>query len=324
MQKVALVIPVCNEERNLAPLVQSIGQAMAAVDDLDWSLILVDDGSGDGSWGEIERLAQADGRVRGLSLSRNFGKEMALTAGVEAAGQADAVICLDADGEHPPELIPRFIAEWRRGAEIVVGVRIGAQGFGLLKRLGSWLFNALLTRYSDIPVVAGSTDFRLLDRQVVQALKRFPERGRMFRGLIDWMGFHKVMVEFVSPARGNGRPSYNLSKLFTLALNSFTSFSLLPLHITGGLGLLVVVFSILLLVVMVVTDVLGVLDYQTRAYFVVLILLLVGVVLSALGLIALYIGHINTEVMRRPLYIVRRRTDGQEPPPAGGPPPADQ
>ncbi|RJX32288.1 MAG: glycosyltransferase [Desulfarculus sp.] len=320
MQKIVLVIPIYNEEPNLAPLTERIRRVMSTVEGLEWELLLVDDGSHDGSWQEIARLARADGRISGLGLSRNFGKEMALTAGVEAAGEAEAVICLDADGEHPPELIPRFIAEWRRGAEIVVGVRTGAEGFGLLKKLGSWLFNALLARYSDIKVMAGSTDFRLLDCQVVRALKQFPERARMFRGLVDWMGFNKVMVEFVSPARGEGRPSYDLSKLFTLALNSFTSFSLLPLHITGGLGLLVVVFSILLLVVMIVTDVLGVMDYQTRAYFVVFILLLVGVVLSALGLIALYIGHINTEVMRRPLYIVRRSTGGQTPPQHSEPP----
>lgn len=314
-QKLGVVVPVYNEAGNMSALHQRIAAVFdGPLADLDWCLLLVDDGSSDHSWDAIRSLTEAyPEHVTGLCLSRNFGKEMALTAGVEAIGEVDAVICLDADLQHPPEEIPTFVEHWRSGSEIVVGIRETVADYSLVKRLGSMAFYWIMRRCSDVDIPPNSTDFRLLDKKVLAQLCRLQERTRMFRGLIDWLGFRKSYVTFKAPARlDGGRPSYSLRKLSTLAVNSITSFSLLPLRVTGYLGLLVCGLSTLLLLYMVVTDFFDLSLYTARAYIIVILTDLMGVVLCALGMIALYIGHIHTEVVGRPLYIIRDRSGSEQ------------
>jgi dolichol-phosphate mannosyltransferase len=321
-QHIAIVIPVHNEAANIPEVFREVARAFSdALPDCTWEILLVDDGSRDGSWQAIAELARADSRVRGISLSRNFGKEMALTAGLESAGAADAVLCLDADLQHPPSLIPEFVARWRQGAEVVVGIRQKCEDYTLVKRLGSRCFYSIMRRFSDISLQPNSTDFRLMDRKVVENLLRFTERSRMFRGLVDWMGFQRETVEFCAPARANdARPSYSIKKLYALAINSFTSFSLLPLRFTGYVGLVVTAGAGLLLLFMLVTDFLRLNVYTPQAYFLVFNTLLTGITLCALGMIALYIGHIHTEVVGRPPYIISKRTPSATP---TSPPSAD-
>jgi len=256
----------------------------------------------------LRGLAEADSRVHVLDLSRNFGKEIALTAGVHAAESSDAVICIDADLQHPPELIPTLIARWREGYDVVATVRTELERQPLFKRVGSHVFYWLMRRISGVAMVSQTTDFRLYDRRVVQAFMQATERQRMFRGIMDWMGFRRVYVEFQAGARTQGEAGYSYSKLIGLAINSITAFSLWPLRLTGYLGLLITLSSGMLLLWMLGNFLLhGRLDYTPLAMAVVANTFLIGVVLMAIGLVALYIGTIHTEVINRPLYVVRER-----------------
>ncbi|MFU2210876.1 glycosyltransferase family 2 protein [Solidesulfovibrio sp. C21] len=304
--KISLVVPVYNEGKGLCALRDSV---VAVMDGLpyDWDCLFVDDGSRDGSWAVIESLADADPRFKGLMFSRNFGKEMALTAGVEASINADAVICLDADLQHPPEVIPELIAKWEEGYDIVATIREKVADYTLVKKIGSKGFYWFMRRFTDLDLPPNSTDFRLLDKKVVRTLAKFTEGSRMFRGIIDWMGYKKTYISFCAPARSQGEPAYSVKKLFNLAINSFTSFSLVPLRLTGYLGLGIMAVTLPLLVLMVLANWFIGANITPIAFFTVFNTLLIGVVLCALGMMSLYIGHIHTEVVNRPLYIVRCR-----------------
>ena len=305
--KIAVIVPAFNESQNLKPFFDELNQHLEQLDSYFWEIFFVDDGSTDNSWEVIEDLARFDPRIKGVSLSRNFGKEIALTAGVEAVGNVDAVICIDADLQHPPSLIGELVAQWEKGLPCGRHEKEYAIQYSWMRKLGAKLFYFMLNRYSDLKTQAKVTDFRLLDKEVLKVLRTFEERTRFFRGIIDWMGFKKTFVTFSSPARVNGNSAFNFRELVNLAVNSFTSFSLLPLRITGWLGILVLTLSLSVLFYMIVTQFAFSAIYTPLAYFVVFNTLLFGVVLAALGMIALYIGHIHTEVVRRPLYIVQER-----------------
>ena len=301
---IAVVVPACNESKNLKEFLDTINQTTEKLTAYYWEYIFVDDGSSDNTWELIEELAETDPRVRGVSLSRNFGKEIALTAGLELAGDVDALIFIDADLQHPPQVIADMVTQWENGYQIVATHRETIR-YSMTRKLGARLFYFMLNRFSDLEVQPKGTDFRLLDREVLKVLKTFEERTRFFRGLIDWMGFKKTFVTFSAPDRANGESTFKLSNLVLMAINSFTTFSLLPLRITGWLGLTVVSMSLAVLFFMIITQFFFAQVFTPLAYFVVFNTLLFGVVLAALGLIALYIGHIHTEVIRRPLYIVQ-------------------
>ncbi|MFP5222616.1 MAG: glycosyltransferase family 2 protein [Acidobacteriota bacterium] len=305
-KSLAVVVPVFNEAQGLDALHARLRDVLESLP-YDWQIIMVDDGSPDNSWEKIQEIAARDERVKGLMLSRNFGKEMALTAGVELCPDVDAVICIDADLQHPPELIPTLTAKWEEGYEMVATVREAVADYSPMKKLGSRAFYWVMTRFSDLDIPPSSTDFRLLDKKVVRTLLKFTERTRMFRGLIDWMGFRKTYIPFVAPARDTGQVGYSFKKLFNLAVNSFTSFSLLPLRFTGYLGLTIIGVSLLCLFFMMVGNLIWGANYTPMAFFTVFNTFLIGIVLCGLGMVSLYIGHIHTEVVQRPLYIIRER-----------------
>lgn len=311
--KLSLVVPVYNEGRGLYALAERVAAVMDGLP-YAWELVLVDDGSRDDSWDVIAELSARDPRVKGLMLSRNFGKEMALTAGVELAEDPDAVICLDADLQHPPEIIPELVKKWEEGFEIVATIREKVADYSFVKRHGSRAFYWFMRRFTDLDIPPNSTDFRLLDKKVVKTLERFTEGSRMFRGLIDWMGYKKTYLSFCAPARSEGQPAYSLKKLFNLAVNSFTSFSLVPLRFTGYLGLLIVAVTLPLFFFMFAGNALFGMNITALAFFTVFNTFLIGVVLCALGMMSLYIGHIHTEVVNRPLYIVREKAGHWERP----------
>lgn len=306
-RKITFVVPCLNEADNIPALLESVRKTTDKLDNYIWEFVFVDDGSKDDTWKIIEELSRVDPKIKGVLLSRNFGKEVALTAGVESALNTDAVIFMDADLQHPPPIIPELVERWEKGFQIVATHRIDIK-HSPARKAGSRLFYFLLKRFSDLNIEPMATDFRLLDREVLDVLRVFKERVRFVRGLIDWMGFRKTSVPFSAPERVSGKSTFNLNNLTLLAINSFTSFSLLPLRITGWLGMFVLMISGPLFFYMILSHlILAYTKYTAQAYFVVFNTFLFGIVLAALGMIALYIGHIHTEVVQRPLYIIQGR-----------------
>lgn len=305
--RIAMVIPVYREEKNIINLYQRLEAVTSSIIDIQWEYIFVNDGSPDGSLCVLKRLASQDKKVKVIDFSKNFGKEIALTAGVHASN-TDAVICMDADLQHPPELIPKMIDAWKQGAEVVATIRTSIADQPLFRRIGSAFYYKLMQMISPLEMASKTTDFRLFDKKVVAALRQITERERMFRGIIDWMGFKKVYVEFHADARESGAASYSYAKLWRLALNSLTSFSLLPLRVMTYFGFFIMGASGILLVWMLLARFFFAPQLFTSLAIVVVInTFLNGIVLMSIGLVALYIGSIHTEVINRPLYIIREQ-----------------
>lgn len=310
---ISVVTPVFNESKNIPLFYQELVRVSKTIQH-DIELIFVDDGSSDDSVAVIETLKNDLKKpknfiVRLVELSRNFGKEIATTAGIEATS-GDAVIILDSDLQHPINVIPEFIKKWEQGFEVVVGIRTTHAHYNYVKKLGSEVFYKIMNQISETKIVPHSTDFRLIDRKVVNVFSEFTERQRITRGLIDWLGFKRGYIYFDAGKRINGEPSYNTRQLVKLALNSFTSHSLLPLRLAGYTGTaLLCVFGPLglfsYLEVYLLHDPWG-LNITGTAVLGMLLLFAVGIVLSSLGLIAMYIASIHGEVINRPLYVVRR------------------
>ena len=310
--RITIVVPIYQEEQNIVPFYECLEKVTSAIEDIQWEYIFVNDGSKDMSLLELKRLAAQDQKVRVIDLSRNFGKEIALTAGVNAVN-SDAVICMDSDLQHPPELIPQLIEQWKQGADVVAAIRVDMEGQPLVRRIGSFLYYWLMSKITRLDMTAKSTDFRLCDRKVIEAFRQFKEKDRMFRGIIDWLGFKKEYIEFHAPSRKHGTINYSYAKLWQLAVSSIMSFSLFPLKLTGYLGLIITIVTSLLLIWMILADVFGLSYYTSLAIFVVFNTFLFGIVLMGLGLMALYIGTIHTEVINRPLYIIRERINFPHP-----------
>lgn len=303
---ISILIPTYNEEKNVSLLYDEL-KSLIEHKTYDFEILFVDDGSSDNTVEKLEELAQSDSRIKVIELSRNFGKEIALTAGIHEV-ESDALIIMDADLQHPPKLIPLFLEKWEEGYEIIATKRLEIENRSFVKKLGSKLFYKIINKLSDTQMVSGTTDFRLLDKIVVEELKKFTERNRLVRGLIDWMGFKKVYVEFKAPDRLHGEAGYTVYKLFRLAVDSFTSFSLFPLKIAGYLGgIISLIFGSLFGWMLFDKYILLQKTFSSISYVIVANTFFIGIVLMALGMIALYIGYIHTEVTNRPLFIVRKR-----------------
>ncbi|HEV7454683.1 MAG TPA: glycosyltransferase family 2 protein, partial [Candidatus Saccharimonadales bacterium] len=247
-----------------------------------------------------------DDRIKLLKLSRNFGKENTLSAGL-AAARGQAILTIDGDGQHPAELIPQFVADWRDGAQVVVGVRSNRQG-SRSSKLGSRFFYRIFNKLTGQRMLPGSTDYRLIDRAVQQAFLQLGESGRMTRALIDWLGFERTYIRFEAAPRGTGNVAYSLSKLVSLAANSFVSHSPKPLYLFGYLGVFITLASFTLGVTVFVEQLLlgDPLHWKFTgtAMLAILILFLIGIVLLSQGMLSLYVSHIHHQSKRRPLYII--------------------
>jgi len=306
----SIVIPTYNEKENIPLAHRGVISALNNLPNYSRELLFVDDGSNDGTDEVLKELGKNNREVKFLRLSRNFGKEIAVSAGLHHA-EGDAVVVMDADLQHPPELIPLFVNKWKNGAEVVVGVRSKNNNEGLVKKLGSIVFYKIMNRISETPIIPCATDFRLLDRKVVDVFCKLTERKRMTRGLIDWLGFKRDYVYFEAPARINGEANYSFKKLWRLAFASFVSHSLFPLRLAGYLGVFITVISAMTgLFVAIEKYVLGDpwgLSFSGTAILALMILFLVGIILSCFGLVALYIANIHNEVLNRPLYIISEK-----------------
>jgi len=302
----SIVVPVYNEAINLAGLNDALVKIGSDVAGDSYEIIYCNDGSHDNSAGIIKGFCEDNKRIKLITLSRNFGKEVATTAALHSA-TGKAIVTIDGDGQHPPELIPDFIKKWRSGAKVVVGVRQSNQGEGIVKRLGSKVFYKVFNWLSGIKQVPGSSDFRLIDQTVQQEFLRLTERGRITRSLIDWLGYNREYIRFKANPRISGDAGYSFKKLSKLFVDSIVSMSKSPLYISAYLGAFILPLSVLIGLVMIIDAIIGdPLNWNVTgsAYVIVLLLFLVGVLLVSQGIIGLYLSHIHSETQNRPLYII--------------------
>lgn len=306
---ISIIIPSYNEGLNVDVFYKMLREVIDKDEDHDYELLYIDDGSRDDTVEKLHRLASNDRAVRVLALSRNFGKEIATSAGIQYA-RGDALIMVDADGQHPAELIPEFIRKWEDGAQVVIGIRQSNHKEGPIKRYGSKLFYKLSNNMTGAQLIPGSTDFRLIDKVVQEEFNRLTERSRITRGLIDWIGFKQDYVEFHANARMAGEASYDYRKLVQLALNSFVSLSIKPLYFTFYAGMVILPLSVILFIFSAIETLIGDpmhLNITGTAYLVMVVLFLLGVVLVSQGVTALYLSHIHTETQNRPLFVADMR-----------------
>jgi glycosyltransferase involved in cell wall biosynthesis len=308
----SVVAPVFNEEKVLAEFHRRVS---AALEGVDYELVLVDDGSTDSSPQILRELAAADRRVRVIELSRNFGHQAALSAGLDRA-RGDAVVSLDADLQDPPEVIPEMVARWREGAEVVYAVRRSREGEGRFKLASARGFYRLFSRLARMDEDATSGDFRLLDRRAVEVLKAMPERSRFLRGMTVWVGFTQTAVDYDRDPRHAGETKFTLRRMLRFSMDAITSFSNVPLQLATLLGFAFSLVAFLGIPVAIGFRIAG--EFVPGVASILLaVLLLGGIQLITLGIVGEYIGRIYEEVKGRPLYVVRGEItgDGEEPAP---------
>lgn len=298
----SFVVPVLDEEDVLPRLFDSLDGLLGGLDG-PGEVVMVDDGSTDRTFAMIQEHCSRDKRYRCVRLSRNFGHQAAITAGMEHA-TGDAVIVMDADLQDPPEVVVSMIARWKEGYAVVAGRRVARLGETMSKRAGAHLFYRLLDRLSDTDIPMDVGDFRLMDRRVVDAFLSMPERQRYVRGMVAWLGFPQTTVDYVRPERQAGATKYSPKKMIGLALNAVVGFSTVPLRIISKLGLIVSAVSFLAGFGSIVAFFLGA-TIPGWTSIVVVAFFVGGVQLIVLGVIGEYVGRIYDEVRRRPLYLVR-------------------
>ena len=298
-------MPVFNEAETLPELYRRMCAVMGGLDGT-CELILVNDGSHDATPQLLRALQTADARVRVLEFSRNFGHQMAITAGLDYAG-GSAVVVIDADLQDPPEAIPQLVAEWQRGAQVVFAVRAKRLGESWLKRSTAAAFYRIINRLTELHIPLDSGDFRLLDRQVVLALREVREHHLFMRGLSVWLGFRQASVQYVRHHRFAGVTKYPLRKMLRFAADGITSFSYVPLQLATTLGFIAAGMALLGIPAVLLLRLSGYLAFEGQATTLSSVLLLGGVQLIFLGIIGEYLGRIYNEVKKRPLYILSAR-----------------
>lgn len=305
---VSVVCPVYNEEASILEFHKRTSHAMASIEPpVRWELLFVDDGSRDDSAALIRKICADDPTSHLLRLSRNFGHQKAITAGIDAA-RGDAVVVIDSDLQDPPEVIAGMVARWREGDKVVYGVRRQRQGESAFKLVTAKVFYRVINWLSDIQLPLDAGDFRLMDRQVVDALGEIREENRYMRGLVTWVGFEQSALEFERDPRFAGTTNYPLPKLIRLALDGITSFSERPLRLALQVGTLITLLAVLLVSWIVASRIVS--PESSRPGFaslMVVLLFLGGVQLMSIGLLGEYVGRIYRETKQRPLYIVAER-----------------
>ena len=310
--EISVIIPFYNESENVEHLFARLVPALIRLN-TSYEIICVNDGSQDDTLERLIDLTRQNRSVKVVSLSRNFGKEIALTAGLDYAGGA-AVIPLDADLQDPPEAIAQLIAKWREGYDVVYAVRRSRGGETWLKKVTAKIFYQTIGKMSHVPIPANTGDFRLLDRRVVEAIKKLPERTRFMKGLFTWVGYRQTSILFDREPRYQGQTTWSYWKLWNFALDGIISFSFLPLKIWSYVGVTISLISLLYALMLVLRTLIFGVDVPGYASLMVAILFLGGIQLITLGVIGEYLGRVYEEVKGRPLYLVREEYgfDGRE------------
>lgn len=307
-----IIAPIFNEMESMPELYRRVAAVMDGLGQ-PWELLLVDDGSSDGSTEQMQALAAQDARVRPLIFARNFGHQIAVTAGLDYA-RGDAVVIIDSDLQDPPEVIPNLVARWREGYEVVYAVRAEREGESWFKLWTASLFYRMIFRITDVKIPLDTGDFRLMDRKVVEVMKRMREHYRFLRGMSAWVGFKQIGVPYKRAARFAGSTKYPFKKMFKLALNAITGFSYFPLQLATYVGFMAAGLSILLIPIVILVRLLTTFELSGQATTLVAVLFLGGVQLISLGILGEYLGRVYDEVKGRPLYIVSQEPAPEEQP----------
>jgi glycosyltransferase involved in cell wall biosynthesis len=301
--ELSVVIPLYNEELNIDCLFERLESVLNRLN-MSYEIVGVNDGSKDNTLGRLVEHHRRNPAIKVVGLSRNFGKEIALTAGIDYTS-GKAVVPIDADLQDPPELIEELVAKWREGYDVVCATRLSRQGESWLKRFTANAFYRVIERMSPVPIPRNTGDFRLLDRRVVEALKTLPERTRFMKGLFAWVGFKQTSIFFERPQRYKGTTKWNYWRLWNFALDGITSFSFLPLKVWSYMGLIVSAISLIYALYLVIRTFIFGIDVPGYASLMVAVLFMGGVQLISLGVIGEYLGRVYQDVKGRPLYLVR-------------------
>ena len=301
---ISIVIPAYNEAGNIRPIVQRISKVLENSD--PYEIIFIDDGSRDGTLAEIKEINARNENIKFMSFSRNFGHQKALKAGLDHA-RGDCVISMDADLQHSPELLTKLIKEWRKGYEVVYTIRVDSADTLFIKRLSSRLFYKIINLLSNVNIPLGAADFRLLDRKVVDEVKKFKENWLFIRGIVAWVGFNQTSVEYAVNNRNRGSTKYSPSRMLALALNGITSFSILPLRISILLGLIFSLGSFFYAIYAIYTKVFNNAVIPGWTSLLLSVLFLGGLQLTCLGVIGEYLGKMFIETKNRPAYIIKEK-----------------
>jgi glycosyltransferase involved in cell wall biosynthesis len=306
--ELSVVIPVYNEGPSIGPLCTRVTSVLERIT-ARWEIVFVDDGSADDTLARIRAESARDPRIGAVSFSRNFGKEIAIAAGLDHA-QGDAVVLMDADLQHPPEMIETFVERWREGYVMVYGQRTDRSGETRMKRGSARLFYRLFQRFGETSLPEGAGDFRLIDRKGVEVLKALGERARFSKGLYAWIGFKSTGVPFVVEDRQHGATKWSFRKLFRFAFDGITSFTTVPLRVWTYMGGLISIGAIGAALFFTIRTLFFGTDLPGFPSLIVSVMFFSGVQLMSLGVIGEYVGRIFAEVKRRPLYVVAERIGG--------------
>ncbi len=301
--ELSIVIPVFNEEGNISPLYTLLLKTMANIS-TSFEIIFVDDGSTDASFQRITSISNTDERVLGISLSKNFGHQVGITAGMEHA-KGDVVITMDADMQHPPQLIELLYKKYREGYDIVNTIREDSTDSGALKNTTSAWFYKIINKLSYVHIEPGSADFRLMNRKTVNAFLEFKEKDRFVRGLISWMGFKQTSISYIANSRYSGKSKYSIARMFRFAIDGITSFSAKPLRVSFYAGIIVSLVGLLYAIYAVIEFFYGN-TIPGWTSILVSILLIGGLQLISIGIVGEYLARVFNEAKKRPLYFVKK------------------
>lgn len=306
MPTLSIVVPCFNEEAVINETHRRLCALRDALGDASLELVYVDDGSRDGTLAALRALAAADPAVRVVAFARNFGHQIAVTAGIDAA-RGDALVIIDADLQDPPEVIPEMLAKWREGYDVVYGTRLDRPGESWFKLVTARAFYRLLNQVSDVPIPLDTGDFRLISRRVAETLRAMPERDRFVRGMVSWVGFRQFALPYRRAARFAGETKYPLRKMFRFATDGILSFSSTPLQLSVALGLLSAALALVGIVYALVLRVFTDIWVEGWTALMIAVLFIGGVQLISVGILGAYVGRIYNEIKRRPLYVVQER-----------------